>query len=194
MSDEYVSQAEGFLSEMRAILQTIKNTPQYKDYMTNYRLMIEKKILTREASSDNMFQYYINTVQIMDLMREAVLDLRSQSQAIIASEISKVNQEYVVGVFILVILFIISPMMIILVRNAVNALQLFSASVRVKARALKKEKRKAEGLITQMLPKTVAENLKQNKARFWKKKSFFRREMKLKCKPIFVHYFFPNLP
>ena len=45
-----------------------------------------------------------------------------------------------------------------------NALQVFSASVRVKARALKKEKRKAEGLITQMLPKTVAENLKQNKS------------------------------
>ena len=45
-----------------------------------------------------------------------------------------------------------------------NALQVFSASVRVKARALKKEKKKAEGLITQMLPKSVAENLKQNKS------------------------------
>ena len=54
--------------------------------------------------------------------------------------------------------------MVFLVRNAVNALQVFSASVRVKARALKREKRKAEGLITQMLPKTVAENLKQNKS------------------------------
>ena len=45
-----------------------------------------------------------------------------------------------------------------------EALQVFSASVRVKARALKREKRKAESLITQMLPKTVAENLKQNKS------------------------------
>ena len=43
-------------------------------------------------------------------------------------------------------------------------MQVFSASVRVKARALKREKRKAESLITQMLPKTVAENLKQNKS------------------------------
>ena len=43
-------------------------------------------------------------------------------------------------------------------------MQVFSASVRVKARALKREKRKAEGLITQMLPKSVAENLKQNKS------------------------------
>ena len=151
---------------MKAKLQKIKDTPQFKNYSDNYDLMIQKRILTREASSENMFNYYINTVQIMDMMRKAILDLRSQSQSIIASEISKVNQEYAVGIFILVILFIISPMMIILVRNAVNAVQLFSVSVRVKAKALKKEKRKAEGLITQMLPKTVAENLKQNKGRF----------------------------
>ena len=114
-------------------------------------------------TSEEMFEYYVNTVQIMDMMREAILDLRHNSKAIIASEISKVNQEYIVGVFILVLLFIISPIMIILVRNAVNAVQIFSSSVRSKARALKKEKRKAEALITQMLPKTVAENLKQNK-------------------------------
>ena len=149
---------------MKAKLQKIKDTPQFKNYSDNYHLMIQKRILTREASSENMFNYYINTVQIMDMMRKAILDLRSQSQSIIASEISKVNQEYAVGIFILVILFIISPMMIILVRNAVNAVQLFSVSVRVKAKALKKEKRKAEGLITQMLPKSVAENLKQNKS------------------------------
>ena len=149
---------------MKAKLQKIKDTPQFKNYSDNYDLMIQKRILTREASSENMFNYYINTVQIMDMMRKAILDLRSQSQSIIASEISKVNQEYAVGIFILVILFIISPMMIILVRNAVNAVQLFSVSVRVKAKALKKEKRKAEGLVTQMLPKSVAENLKQNKS------------------------------
>ena len=134
---------------MKAKLQKIKDTPQFKNYSDNYDLMIQKRILTREASSENMFNYYINTVQIMDMMRKAILDLRSQSQSIIASEISKVNQEYAVGIFILVILFIISPLMVFLVRNAVNALQVFSSSVRVKARALKKEKRKAEALITQ---------------------------------------------
>ena len=133
---------------MKETLQNIKETPQYKNYTDNYALMIQKKILTREASSENMFNYYINTVQLMDMMRKAILDLRVQSRNIIASEIYKVNQEYAVGIFILVILFIISPMMIILVRNAVNAVQLFPASVRVKAKALRKEKKKAEGLVT----------------------------------------------
>ena len=111
-----------------------------------------------------MFSYYINTVQIMDMFRKAIVTLRTETRYIILLEMIKVDQEYAVGIFILIILFIISPLMVFLVRNAVNALQVFSASVRVKARALKREKRKAESLITQMLPKTVAENLKQNKS------------------------------
>ena len=110
-----------------------------------------------------MFSYYINTVQIMDMYRKAIVTLRTETRNIILLEIIKVDQEYAVGIFILIILFIISPVIVFLVRNAVNSLQVFSASVRVKARALKREKRKAEGLITQMLPKTVAENLKQSK-------------------------------
>ena len=96
-----------------------------------------------------MFSYYINTVRIMDMFRKAILKLREETGTIILGEIAKVDQEYAMGIFILVILFIISPLMVFLVRNAVNALQVFSSSVRVKARALKKEKRKAEALITQ---------------------------------------------
>ena len=98
------------------------------------------------------------------MFRVAILKLREETGTIIMGEIAKVDQEYAMGIFILIILFIISPLMVFLVRNAVNALQVFSASVRVKARALKREKRKAESLITQMLPKTVAENLKLNKS------------------------------
>ena len=48
-------------------------------------------------------------------------------------------------------------------RNAVNALQIFSASVKTKARDLRKEKRRAEGLVYQMLPKSVADSLRTNK-------------------------------
>ena len=99
---------------MRETLQKIKDTPVYKNYTANYKLMVTKKNLTRESNSENMFRYYVNTVQIMDMMREAILDLRHNSKSIIAYEISKVNQEYIVGIFILVILFIISPLILCL--------------------------------------------------------------------------------
>ena len=83
---------------------------------------------------------------------------------LIADEIKGVDREYVIGIFVLVLLFIISPMIVILVRNAVNGLQIFSASVKTKARELRKEQRRADGLIYQMLPKTVADGLRQNKS------------------------------
>merc|ERR1719232_296509 len=55
-------------------------------------------------------------------------------------------------------------MIVFLIRNAVSALQIFSANVKTKARDLKREKRRADGLIYQMLPKTVADGLRQNKS------------------------------
>ena len=55
---------------------------------------------------------------------------------LIENELRYINQEYVVGIAILVILFIISPIMIVLVRNAVSALQVFSENVKMKARVL----------------------------------------------------------
>ena len=67
-----------------------------------------------------MFSYYVNTVQIMDMFRKAIKILRTETKNIILLEMITVDQEYAVGIFILVILFIISPLMVFLVRNAVN--------------------------------------------------------------------------
>ena len=110
-----------------------------------------------------MFEYYVNTVQIMDMLREAIVKLRLKMKVVIKAELYAVDREYIVGIGVLSVLVIISPMMIYLVRNAVISLQIFSTSVRLKAAALKKEKKRAEGLIYQMLPPSVADNLKQNK-------------------------------
>ena len=47
MSEEYIFQSEGFLSSMRAILQTIKDTPEHRNYTANYKQMVFRKNLTR---------------------------------------------------------------------------------------------------------------------------------------------------
>ena len=73
------------------------------------------------------------------------------------------DREYIFGIFVLAVLFLISQMITVLIRNAVNALQIFSSSLRSKVRDLRREKRRSETLIYQMLPKTVADSLKSNK-------------------------------
>ena len=110
-----------------------------------------------------MFEYYVNCVQIMDMMRDAIVKLRSTMKDVIRTELYAVDREYIVGIGVLSILVIISPMMIYLVRNAVAVLQLFSSSVKLKAVALRREQGRAEHLIYQMLPPSMAENIKQNK-------------------------------
>ena len=47
LAEEYIFQSEGFLSSMRAILQTIKDTAEYKNYTANYRQMVFKRNLDR---------------------------------------------------------------------------------------------------------------------------------------------------
>ena len=76
--------------------------------------MVKIKELKRLANSENMFAYYVNTVQIMDQLRKAIVVLRLETKSIILAEITKVDQEYVMGIFILVVLFIISPLMVFL--------------------------------------------------------------------------------
>ena len=103
--------------------------------------------LQTSNTSEEMFEYYVNTVQIMDKMRDAIVKLRAKMKDIIRVELYAVDREYILGIGVLSILVIISPMMIYLVRNAVTSLQIFSTSVRLKAAALKREKRRAEGLM-----------------------------------------------
>ena len=114
LCEEYVFQSEGFLSSMRGILQEIKNSDVFQNYTANYRQMVNAQELKRLANSENMFAYYVNTVQIMDKLRNAIVVLRLETKSIILAEITKVDQEYVMGIFILVVLFIISPLMVFL--------------------------------------------------------------------------------
>lgn len=68
-----------------------------------------------------------------------------------------------IGIAILMLVLIISPIIIILVRNAVATIQLYAMTLALKAKELKKEKRKSDSLLFQMLPPSVAMQLKQQK-------------------------------
>lgn len=65
------------------------------------------------------------------------------------------------GIGILIVVLIVSPIIIILVRNAVATIQMYAVNLAQKAKELKREKRKSDSLLFQMLPPTVATQLKQ---------------------------------
>ena len=73
-----------------------------------------------------MTVYFKNSFEVLKKLRLVLVEIRTKMKLLIAEEIAVVDREYVVGICILVIILIISPVMVVLVRNAVNALQIFS--------------------------------------------------------------------
>ena len=55
-------------------------------------------------TSEEMFEYYVNTVQIMDMMRDAIVKLRRTMKDVIRTELYAVDREYIVGIGVLSIL------------------------------------------------------------------------------------------
>ena len=60
--------------------------------------------------------YFLNTYDIVIMMREAVFELRQDMNGLISVELEGVDKEYVIGIAILVILVIISPIIVVLIR------------------------------------------------------------------------------
>jgi len=64
------------------------------------------------------------------------------------------------GCCLLVLVLLISPMLVILAKNAISTIQIFALSVENKAVAMKKQQKKQARLIYKMLPKVVVEKMK----------------------------------
>ena len=172
LCDEYMLQSQSFIprnddgteSIITKKILGVKNSLQYKQYEERYNFLIAQEKGLRANASEEIYTYFLNTYDIITMLREAIAILRMEMTILIGDELRSVDREYIIGIGIIAVLALLSPMIVLLVRNAVNALQVFSESFKIKANELKREKKKAENLIYQMLPKSVADNLRQNKA------------------------------
>ena len=162
---EYMLQSQSFISRMRESISFITESEQYKQYILSYQNNIQRTSKTNdtEKQSQQIFNYFLKTFDVISMLRRSVIFLRLNMNELIAEELEGIDREFFLAIAIIVLLSIASPVIVMVVKNAVLGLQLFSDCLRVKAIQLKKEKRRADGLIYQMLPKSVAENLRQNK-------------------------------
>lgn len=77
------------------------------------------------------------------------------------ANIEHASSREAIGISILVVVLLVSPVIIFLVRNAAATIQMYALNLSLKAKELKKEKRKSDTLLYQMLPLSVATQLKQ---------------------------------
>ena len=163
LTEEYILQSQAFLSSFKKKITEIQSTERYAQYNSRYNVLISPDKKVTGDLDQEIFNYFLNSFEIITLMREVVDSARKSMNDLIQDEGKSVDSEYVFGTTIICALCVMSPAIVILIRNAVNALQIFSESFKRKALQLKKEKNKADNLVYQMLPKSVADNLRQDK-------------------------------
>ncbi|XP_049283965.1 uncharacterized protein LOC125764120 isoform X2 [Anopheles funestus] len=149
-----------FVPSLKVIYRNITLTMRSYGNITQWSKTIQKN-LRREGNVADARSYYESMAYYIDELRKLQRALRS----IIRNEVQKVLQSAdnmeTFGIAILVVVLIVSPIIIILVRNAAATIQLYAINLAHKAKELKREKRKSDSLLFQMLPPTVATQLKQ---------------------------------
>ncbi|XP_026286627.1 uncharacterized protein LOC113212229 [Frankliniella occidentalis] len=117
--------------------------------------------LPRSSSLGEAEAYFRSMAGYLEKLRTLLKELRRKIKNYVERSLQEASSQEFIGIAILVLVLIVSPVIIVLVRNAVGTIQMYAAHLAVKARELKREKRKSDSLLFQMLPPSVAQQLKQ---------------------------------
>ncbi|XP_971539.2 uncharacterized protein LOC660192 isoform X2 [Tribolium castaneum] len=149
--------------------------PQMKDEykkltysMVDYgKVKFNNDIITRnEKRKPNITEaldYFDSIATYTDELRKLQRYLRHTIRDYVTDALYEATNKEAVGVAILVVVLAVSPIIIWLVHNAVATIQLYAANLAKKAKELKREKKKSDLLLFQMLPPSVATQLKQTR-------------------------------
>ncbi|XP_055615471.1 uncharacterized protein LOC129761747 [Toxorhynchites rutilus septentrionalis] len=105
--------------------------------------------------------YYEAMASYIDELRKLQYKIRWIIREEVRKVLQKADRMETFGIAILVVVLIVSPIIIVLVRNAAATIQMYAVNLAHKAIELKREKRKSDSLLFQMLPPHVATQLKQ---------------------------------
>ena len=68
-----------------------------------------------------ILKYFHVSVGLINKLRETMYDIQLSMNEIITKEINLVDREYIFGIFVLAVLFLIPQIITVRIRNAVNA-------------------------------------------------------------------------
>jgi len=160
---EYLEQSKNFVPQVAVKLHDVGRG---KDFPTKRLKASRDDILAQKEQNPDpqeALRYYMATFNYTEDLRIVLKDLRLRIVEIVNNELNAANQQQALGIGVLVLVLVISPVIIFLVRNATVTIQIFSLSLTKKAHELKMEKKKADALTYQMLPRSIAKDLQMRK-------------------------------
>ncbi|XP_070495647.1 uncharacterized protein [Chironomus tepperi] len=141
-----------------------KNLTNFKEY-GSIKNMSKKITHNHKISPDNnaAVHYYRSMTEYVEQLRTLHSSLRRKIKDEVKQLLKEASDDEAIGIAILVTVIIVSPIIIILVRNAVATIQLYSINLAEKAKELRQEQKKSDAILFQMLPTSVAIKLKQTR-------------------------------
>ncbi|XP_066255406.1 uncharacterized protein [Euwallacea similis] len=117
----------------------------------------------RRPNYDDALNYFDSIALYTDELRKLQRSLRVTIGDYVSDNLQVAANQEALGITILIVVLAVSPVIIWLVHNAVATIQLYAANLSKKANELKREKKKSDSLLFQMLPPSVAIQLKQTR-------------------------------
>ncbi|XP_071526861.1 uncharacterized protein [Panulirus ornatus] len=154
--------------------QTIILSPAIKQRLSKNGILSEvaNRISEREEIIGNILRpgsvrraddFMQETAAFLDSVREVEASVVKDIRRSINEQLTTADRQYTVALAVLLLVLIISPVIIILVRKATNLIHVYAYDLLLRSAEVKREKRKSDNLLYQLLPRTVAHYLKQSK-------------------------------
>ncbi|CAO1392846.1 unnamed protein product [Diamesa serratosioi] len=162
LGKDLLNSSLNYVPSLKKVYKNLTNS------MPNYGRIKNRKVsltialnANRQPNVDDAIKYYDSMTSYIEKLRQLHTELRKEIKNEVKSFLDDASEKEAIGIGILVTVLFVSPIIIILVRNAVATIQLYSMNLAKKAKELKNEKRKSDSLLFQMLPTSVAIKLKQ---------------------------------
>ncbi|KAL3274580.1 hypothetical protein HHI36_015963 [Cryptolaemus montrouzieri] len=162
VSRDLLNASLNFVPEMKAEYKRLRVI------MPNYgKIKLKNDIITRNVPRtgdlDEAIDYFDTIALYSDELRKLQRFLRVFITNQVSNTLNEAANSEMISIGILLVVLAVSPVIIWLVRNAVKTIQLYAANLATKAKELKKEQKKSDLLLFQMLPPSVATQLKQTR-------------------------------
>ncbi|PZC85795.1 hypothetical protein B5X24_HaOG215157 [Helicoverpa armigera] len=132
---------------------------EYQDLEKKNQQIVDNK--HQDGSVADAIEYFDQTATFLDKLRAVQKQLREYIRDGVTVSLTEARRSEVVCAGILILVCVVSPIIIALVRNAVNTIQVYASNLAEKARELEYEKELSDSLLYQMLPPSIAKQLKQ---------------------------------
>ncbi|XP_072949532.1 uncharacterized protein [Epargyreus clarus] len=136
-----------------------EDSPEYQVLEKKNQQIVDNR--HQDGSVSDAIEYFDQTATLLDKLRAVQKQLREYIREGVNESLREARRSEAVCAGILILVCVVSPIIIALVRNAVNTIQVYSRNLAEKARELEYEKELSDSLLYQMLPPSVAKQLKQ---------------------------------